>query len=109
MSLNFTTVLAGEEEPMQPVGVDAHGVHRFLDNRIVRELLVRSGLTGYGLNEIAVDAHRGKYNDVEQRQLAQLIGYSVSGYGDLSYVDNESCMRADALSEALLDEDSKEP
>ncbi|MNB61078.1 hypothetical protein D3C87_1090790 [compost metagenome] len=103
MSIIMTTILAGEEEPMQPVGVDKHGVHRFLENRIVRDVLECSRISGYGLNEIAVAGYSG----AEHRQFAQLIGYSVSGYGDLSYVNEESCSRADALSDALL-EDSNE-
>lgn len=102
MTIVLTTILAGEEEPMQPVGVDPHGVHRFLENRIVRDVLECSRISGYGLNEIAVAG----YTQTEQRQFAQLIGYSVSGYGDLSYVSEESCSRADALSEALLEDDS---
>lgn len=107
MSIELTTVLIGEEEPMQPVGIDDHGTHRFLDNRIVRELLDRSANAGYSLNEIAVDAHRGKYSEAEQRQLAQLIGYSVGGYCDLSYVNDESAIRACERSDQL-DEDSNE-
>lgn len=106
MSIILTTILAGEEEPMQPVGVDAHGTHRFLENRIVRDLLDTHPIID--MNEIADSAHRGYYTQAEQRQFAQLIGYSVGGYGNLSYVNGESCQRADALSEALLDEDSKE-
>ncbi len=90
MSIEFTTILAGEEEPMQPVGVDPHGVHRFLENRIVRDLLERSKQRGHGLNEIAC----GNYSDAEHRQLAQLIGYSVGGYLDLSYVNNASAEEA---------------
>jgi hypothetical protein len=103
MTIIMTTILAGEEEPMQPVGVDPHGVHRFLENRIVRDLLDKSSQVGFSLNEIAV----GNYSQAERRQVAQLIGYSVSGYSDLSYVDDDSYFRATERSEALL-EDSNE-
>jgi hypothetical protein len=37
-------------------------------------------------------------------QLAQLIGYSVSGYGDLSYASDESVARADTIARKLLKE-----
>ncbi|MNH65307.1 hypothetical protein D3C73_173140 [compost metagenome] len=103
MTIELTTILAGEEEPMQPVGVDAHGVHRFLENRIVRDLLDFAQPRGYGLNEIAC----GHYSPAEHRQVAQLIGYSVDGYGTLSYVNDESYERAHERSEALLEDDSK--
>jgi len=103
MSLNFTTVLAGEEEPMQPVGVDPHGIHRFLENRIVRDLLDFAQPRGFGLNEIATR----RYTKAEHRQVAQLIGYSVSGYGDLSYVNDESYERAHQLSQQLFDDSNE--
>jgi hypothetical protein len=106
MTIIMTTILAGEEEPMQPVGVDRHGTHRFLENRIVRDLLENRG--HIDLNVIAERAHDGLYSRAEQRQLAQLIGYSVSGYSDLSYVDDDSYFRAAERSEALLEDDSNE-
>jgi hypothetical protein len=103
MTIELTTILAGEEEPMQPVGVDPQGIHRFLENRIVRDLLDIARPLGYGLNEIA-----GRpYTEAERRQMAQLIGYSVDGYGTLSYVNDESYERAYERSEALLEDDSK--
>lgn len=104
MSIEMTTLLIGEEEPMQPVGIDPQGVHRFLENRIVRDLLDFAQPRGYGLNEIAC----GHYSEAEHRQVAQLIGYSVNGYGTLSYVNDESYERAAIRSDALL-EDSNEP
>ncbi|MNM66249.1 hypothetical protein D3C81_778280 [compost metagenome] len=105
MTIIMTTILAGEEEPMQPVGVDPHGTHRFLENRIVRDLLDHGPID---LNTIALRAHAGLYSNAEQRQLAQLIGYSVGGYSDLSYVDDDSYFRAAERSEALLEDDSNE-
>jgi hypothetical protein len=35
-------------------------------------------------------------------QLAQLIGYSVSGYGDLSYASRKSVRLADEIAEKLI-------
>lgn len=85
--------------PMQPLCWDNGGVLRFMENRIVRDLL---DLATYekimDLNTIAIDAAKGRYTKAEQRQFAQLIGYSVSGYGDLTqYVSTEQAKKADSI------------
>lgn len=72
--------------PMQPLVIDAHGTLRFKENLIVRKLLDYATEHGYGLNEMA----REEFDAEDQMQLAQLIGYSLSGYGTLSYVTDES-------------------
>lgn len=78
--------------PMQPLVIDAYGTLRFKENPIVRKLLDYATEHGYGLNEMALELF-----DAEDRmQLAQLIGYSLSGYGTLSYVTDESYDRAAA-------------
>lgn len=57
-----------------------NGVLRFRMNELVNRLVEEAG-NGKGLNYVA-----GLEASIEDRaQLAQLIGYSVSGYGDLSY------------------------
>lgn len=78
--------------PMQPLVIDSHGTLRFKENPIVRTLLDYATEHGYGLNEIA----REEFDAEDQMQLAQLIGYSLSGYGTLSYVTDESYERAAA-------------
>lgn len=78
--------------PMQPLVIDAHGTLRFKENPIVRALLDYATEHGYGLNEIAIE----EFDAENQMQLAQLIGYSLSGYGTLSYVTDESYERAAA-------------
>lgn len=83
--------------PMQPVVVAPDGCVRFLQNRIVRDLLEHGQKTGLGLNELAC----GDYYADERMQLAQLLGYSVSGYGGLSYVSAESCALADERARSL--------
>ncbi len=72
--------------PMQQIHLDSLGVARFTKNRIVDDLLEFAAPRGFGLNEIAA----GDYSDDEHMQMAQLIGYSVSGYGELSYVSDDS-------------------
>lgn len=79
---------------MQPIEVDARGVIRFRANAIIRDL-VRSG--SIDLNKLAA----ADYSDEDHMQLAQLIGYSVSGYGDLSYASKESVSRADRIAAKL--------
>ena len=78
--------------PMQPLVIDGHGTLRFKENPIVRKLLDYATERGYGLNEIAMK----QFDAEDQMQLAQLIGYSLSGYGMLSYVTDDSYERAAA-------------
>ncbi|UJD96780.1 hypothetical protein FS593_05045 [Lelliottia amnigena] len=78
--------------PMQPMVIDSHGTLRFKENPLVRKLLDVATGAGYGLNAMAIEEHSAE----DRMQLAQLIGYSLSGYGDLSYVSNESYNRAAA-------------
>ena len=79
-----------DAEPMQPLAVDERGVMRFKRNAIVDWLYEHGARTGHGLNEIA----ELEFTDSDRRQFAQLIGYSLDGYGDLSYVDDASYERA---------------
>jgi hypothetical protein len=86
-----------EGHPMQPVVMSERGIHRFKSNKCVEALLDHGQKTGFGLNELAYQAHTAE----DQMQLAQLIGYSVSGYGDLGYVTDASYDLAAKLSQAL--------
>lgn len=77
--------------PIQPlvfVGSDDNRVLRFRENKIVRTLLdhCRELPEEYrmDLNDIACK----DFEDWERCQFAQLIGYSVSGYSELSYVSD---------------------
>lgn len=82
--------------PQQPIGWDRRGVIRFKKNAIVDHLLFEcSSMGGTDLNRIAVMVAEGQFTNEDQIQLAQLIGYSVSGFGDLSYVPNRLVRNAD--------------
>lgn len=82
------------KNPIQPLVTDEHGVTRFKENRIVRELLDFATERGFGLNEIA----RGDYSRDDRQQFAQLIGYSLHGYGELrSYVDDDAFEAAQTM------------
>jgi hypothetical protein len=73
--------------PIQPIENK-----RFVKNRIVDALLDTSTLD---LNKIACM----EFSDDERMQLAMLLGYSLGGFGDLSYVDDETYYEAERISE----------
>lgn len=82
--------------PMQPIVLDPHGTPRFRQNALVRYLLDQPG--GQTLNDLA---RLPNIPMEDWAQLAQLIGYSVSGYGELSYALNVE--EANAVAAALLE------
>ena len=84
------------KNPMQPIIFDEHKVIRFKDNKIVRYLLDNGGID---LNDLA-DLSKNFLQD-DQEQFAQLIGYSVSGFGDLNYVSKKTVAKADKIAENL--------
>ena len=85
------------EHPMQPVELDGLGVPRFRRNAIVKWL--------FNLKHTS-NIFQMDFTDEDKRQLAQLIGYSVGGYSELSYVTDESAAQADKLAEAIRVGDS---
>ncbi len=76
--------------PIQPI-VDG----RFVPNKVVQYLLDNGGID---MNKIAVQG----FPKEDQEQFAQLIGYSLSGYGDLSYVSDESYCAAEEMGDNEL-------
>jgi hypothetical protein len=90
------------KHPPQPVGIDEHGVIRFKRNAIV-DFLVRDMRPGYDMNTIVTKYHRGEFSYEDLVQFYQLIGYSISGYGDLSAVKDEDWDKANELAEPLRD------
>lgn len=71
------------KHPMQPLITSKDGVRRFKPNALVRYLLDAGPFDMNHLALIPVD------ND-DRQQFAQLIGYSVDGYSDLSYADSDT-------------------
>ena len=82
-------------QPMQPVIKDDRGVLRFRENAIVRHLLDHGGID---LNKLALL----KFSQADREQFAQLIGYSVSGYHELSYVSDYSATMASELASEVV-------
>lgn len=80
------------EHPMQPLVRDEHGVVRFKRNAIVEHLLKYGGID---MNAIA----RLPFDDRDREQFAQLIGYSVDGFGSLSYARPDIVVAADRMAE----------
>lgn len=72
---------------MQPVYLDSEGVARFKENAIVRFLLDDGPNS---MNRLAIMP----FTDEDREQFAQLIGYSVGGFSDLSYVSEKARLDA---------------
>lgn len=85
------------KHPMQPIEVDKQGVVRFKANAIIRWLCDSGKLD---LNEIAIMP----FSNEDHMQIAQLLGYSISGFGDLSYADKRTVAAADLLADKLIAE-----
>lgn len=93
------------KHPNQPVHLDEHDTARFKENKIVRFLLDAGP---FDLNRLFVMVQLDrKFSENDWSQFMQLIGYSVSGFGDLRYADSDSVAWGDAEAEKLLAE--KEP
>jgi len=82
---------------MQPIIKDPRGVLRFKKNELVDALYEHGVKTGLGLNEL----HGMGFTDEDRQQFAQLIGYSVSGYADLSYVTDEAYEAAEQAAHGI--------
>lgn len=76
------------KHPDQPLVKSSNGVIRFKKNAIVQFLL------DAGPNDMNTLA-RMPFSDEDRQQFAQLIGYSLCGYGELSYVSNAAYNRAE--------------
>lgn len=80
--------------PMQPVVMGHNGRERFKMNHIICWLFEsgRMSLNDTAALPVPVEDHM---------QLAQLLGYSIQGYGELSYVTDESYDAAVVAAEKL--------
>lgn len=82
------------KHPMQPI-VLVDGVARFKENKIVSWLLDNGP---FGMNAIAMQ----KFDQDDRAQFAQLVGYSVAGAGDLSYMDDALIVKADDIVDKMF-------
>ena len=83
------------KHPMQPIHFAKDKVIRFKQNAIVRFIL------DAGPNDLNKLATMDFTKD-DWTQFMQLIGYSVSGYGELSFVDKKVIKEADAIAEKMM-------
>ena len=89
-------------KPIQPIEEDEQGTVRFVPNKIVQYILDNGGID---MNQIAFKAQTGDgFSQEDQEQFAQLIGYSLSGFGDLSYVSDETYYAASKMFNGEKDE-----
>lgn len=86
------------KHPSQKIVIHEDGVVRFQENKIVSFLLDKYKP---GLNDLTV-RFDGERSDFEQ--LMMLIGYSVSGFGDLACADRRRVAQADRRANVLLGE-----
>jgi hypothetical protein len=84
---------------MQPIVLDEYGVPRFKANPIVRYLLDRGP---FDMNHLAAVGAPMGWSDDDAAQFAQLIGYSTSGWGSLSYVAPRAAGVADRRAAKLI-------
>jgi len=83
--------------PIQPINE-----HRFVPNKIVQMLLDTHHSAD--MNTIAVM----DFTDQERMQFAQLIGYSLGGFSELSYVDDKTYEAASNIAEeGMTDEEAR--
>lgn len=93
--------------PNQPIVFAEDGCIRFMQNKIIDRLLDIATELGYSLNEISRDQQNGEYRIEDYKQLIQLIGYSVSGYGDLNEVSHEEACKFDEIAQKLANHHGK--
>jgi len=82
------------DHPIQPIVTDEHGTQRFKANAIVRHLLDAGKI---GMNELA----SMPFDQNDREQFAQLIGYSLCGFSELSYVRDSTYEVAVAMSKSV--------
>ena len=78
------------KHPIQPLSLDPHNVVRFKPNAIVRYLLDAGP---FDMNNLALLP----FTDDDRGQFAQLIGYSLSGFGELDYVSDATYEAAEKM------------
>jgi hypothetical protein len=82
-------MIAVTKYPMQPI-VEVDGIIRFKENAIVSFLLDNGGID---MNKISALG----FSQEDRVQFAQLIGYSLSGFHELSYVPDDIALLASRI------------
>ena len=87
---------------MQPIAPDSHGVARFRENDVIRWLV---DVKGVNLNEVSRVAQTEEFDRYDVAQFWQMLGYSVSGYGDISFIPKSVVEKADSKVEEMRKKD----
>lgn len=87
------------KQPMQPIVWDDRGNIRFQGNKIVQWLVDQKKID---LNAIFVAGIEQQWPIPDLEQFWQMLGYSVSGFGDLSFVRRETVNKADEIADRML-------
>ncbi len=81
------------KHPIQPLITDRHGTTRFKANAIVSYLLEVARQAGVSdMNKLACLP----FSQEDREQFAQLVGYSLGGFAELSYVTDKTYKAAAA-------------
>lgn len=78
------------KHPIQDVIIDPRGTPRFNENKIV-SFLLENNKAGIDMNMLACM----EFSKDDRQQFAQLIGYSVYGFSELSYADDDTVQIAE--------------
>lgn len=81
------------KNPIQPLIKGDDGIVRFKSNKMVGHLLDWAQAHGHGLNEMAIMP----FSNDDRQQFAQLIGYSLCGFSELDYVDDDAYNAAEEM------------
>ena len=85
------------KHPIQPIVFDEDNVARFKENKIVRFLL---NAGPFDMNKLA-DL---PFPKDDRQHFAQLIGYSIDGFGEISYAPPDLVTISDAKVEKILND-----
>lgn len=88
-----------ESWPAGPMVTDGKTA-RFRENKIVSYLLDQ--FPGGNLNELTVMVMQGKFSAADYSHLMQLIGYSLSGFSELSTTTDAVYFQAELKAEAMI-------
>ena len=83
--------------PIQPLQMD-DGTMRFKANHIIRDLYDFTMPKGFDMNHIVGS---GKYSQDDIEQFYQLIGFSLTGFHEVSYVSDETALEASKLAKQV--------
>lgn len=89
-------------QPIQPLVIDHRGVERFKANAVVTYLLDHGSID---MNQIVRRFFTEKaFPQEDMEQFLMLIGYSLSGFGGISYVSDETYQAVEAMKNQLVND-----